>query len=190
MLYREIIAVSSEIHINTLCAQNVEFVNVKPGGTYSNRWVLGSCDRKNANCRTLTNSKYVTQTYFPFSQHTQTHLAAHTPPPNSTTYGHQISDARRSPDSAVCHVLSHNTQLMSSASRLTRYKNVRFLKMFHCFIPARWTNQRVAGGASSSTGQVTKKVADGKGRVGTPRGHHPVSKRDAQKFYFGHSGGL
>jgi hypothetical protein len=38
MLYREIIAVCSEIHtkhINTLCGQNVEFVNVKPGGTYS-----------------------------------------------------------------------------------------------------------------------------------------------------------
>jgi len=32
MLYREIITVSSEIHtkhINTLCGQNVEFVNVK-----------------------------------------------------------------------------------------------------------------------------------------------------------------
>jgi hypothetical protein len=43
VLYREIIAVCSEIHtkhINTLCGQNVEFVNVKPGGTYSNRWAL------------------------------------------------------------------------------------------------------------------------------------------------------
>jgi hypothetical protein len=43
MLYREIIAVRSEIHtkhINTLCGQNVEFVNVKPGGTYSNHWAL------------------------------------------------------------------------------------------------------------------------------------------------------
>jgi len=32
MLYREIIAVCSEIHtkhVNTLCGQNVEFVNVK-----------------------------------------------------------------------------------------------------------------------------------------------------------------
>jgi len=29
MLYSEIIAVSSEIHINTLCGQNVELVNVK-----------------------------------------------------------------------------------------------------------------------------------------------------------------
>jgi hypothetical protein len=43
MLYREIIAVCSEIHtkhINTRCGQNVELLNVKPGGTYSNRWVL------------------------------------------------------------------------------------------------------------------------------------------------------
>ena len=29
MLYREIMAVCSEIHINTLCGQNVEFLNVK-----------------------------------------------------------------------------------------------------------------------------------------------------------------
>jgi hypothetical protein len=43
MLYSEIIAVCSEIHtkhINTLCVQNVEFVNVKRGGTYSNHWDL------------------------------------------------------------------------------------------------------------------------------------------------------
>jgi hypothetical protein len=43
MLYREVMAVCSEIHtkhINTLCGQNVEFVNVKPGGTYSNHWAL------------------------------------------------------------------------------------------------------------------------------------------------------
>jgi hypothetical protein len=41
MLYREIIALCSEIHtkhINTLCGQNVELLNVKPGGTYSNHW--------------------------------------------------------------------------------------------------------------------------------------------------------
>jgi len=34
-------AVCSEIHtehINTLCGQNVEFVNVQPGSTYSDRW--------------------------------------------------------------------------------------------------------------------------------------------------------
>ena len=43
MLYREIIAVCSQIHtkhINTLCGQNVEFDNVKPGGTYSDQWAV------------------------------------------------------------------------------------------------------------------------------------------------------
>jgi len=43
MLYREIIAARFEIHtqhINTLCGQNVEFLNVKPGGTYI-EWPLG-----------------------------------------------------------------------------------------------------------------------------------------------------
>jgi len=47
MLYKEIIAVCSEIHtkhINTLCGQNVEFVNIKHGGTYSDRWATeGLC---------------------------------------------------------------------------------------------------------------------------------------------------
>ena len=43
MLYREIIAVCSEIHTkhkNTLCGPNVELENVKPGGTFSNHWAL------------------------------------------------------------------------------------------------------------------------------------------------------
>jgi len=44
MLYRgKKIAVCSEIHtkhINTLCGQNVELLNVKTGGTYSDHWVL------------------------------------------------------------------------------------------------------------------------------------------------------
>jgi len=43
MPYREIIAVCSQIHtkhINTLCGQNVEFFNVKPGGTYGYLWAL------------------------------------------------------------------------------------------------------------------------------------------------------
>jgi hypothetical protein len=43
MLYREIIAVCSEIHtkhINTLCGQNVKLLNITPGGTYSNHWAL------------------------------------------------------------------------------------------------------------------------------------------------------
>jgi hypothetical protein len=37
MLHREIIAVCSDTHtesINTLCEQNAESVSVKPGGTY------------------------------------------------------------------------------------------------------------------------------------------------------------
>jgi hypothetical protein len=44
MLYREIIAVCSQNHIehiNTLCGQNVELLNFKSGGTYSNRAVKG-----------------------------------------------------------------------------------------------------------------------------------------------------
>jgi hypothetical protein len=43
MLYSEIFAVCSEIHTrhtNTLCGQNVEFVNVKPSGTYSEHRAL------------------------------------------------------------------------------------------------------------------------------------------------------
>jgi hypothetical protein len=43
MLYREIIAVCSEIHtkhINKLCWLNVELLNIKCGGTYSNYWAL------------------------------------------------------------------------------------------------------------------------------------------------------
>ena len=68
MLYREVIAVCSEIHtkhINILCGQNVELyikiesvprskhtpsqlynpVNVKPGGTYSNHWAFNGTFR-------------------------------------------------------------------------------------------------------------------------------------------------
>jgi hypothetical protein len=43
MLYSEIIAVCSQIHtkhINTLCGQNVEFLNVKPGGTKNDHCAL------------------------------------------------------------------------------------------------------------------------------------------------------
>ena len=43
MLYREIIAVGSEIHtkpINTLCGQKLELLNVKLCGTYSDHWAL------------------------------------------------------------------------------------------------------------------------------------------------------
>jgi hypothetical protein len=50
MLYSEIIAVCFQIHtkhINTLCGQNVELLNVKRGGTYSNHWALNSLAVKN-----------------------------------------------------------------------------------------------------------------------------------------------
>ena len=43
MLYREIIAVCSEMHtkhVNTLCGKNVGFLDGKRGGTYSNHWAL------------------------------------------------------------------------------------------------------------------------------------------------------
>ena len=43
MLYREIMAVCSEIHtkhINTLCGLNVEVFSIKPDGTYSDHWAL------------------------------------------------------------------------------------------------------------------------------------------------------
>jgi len=43
MLYREIIAIYSQIHTkhkNTLCGQKVELLNVKSGGTYSDHWGL------------------------------------------------------------------------------------------------------------------------------------------------------
>jgi len=39
MLHREIIAVFSQIHSEhkySVCGQKVEFMNVKPGGTYNN----------------------------------------------------------------------------------------------------------------------------------------------------------
>jgi len=43
MLYREIIAVCSQIqtkHKNALCGQNVALLSVKPGGTNSNHCAL------------------------------------------------------------------------------------------------------------------------------------------------------
>jgi len=43
MLYREIIAVCSQIHTkhtNTVYVQNVELLNDKPGGTYSDHCAL------------------------------------------------------------------------------------------------------------------------------------------------------
>jgi hypothetical protein len=40
MLYSEMIAVCSQIHTNTLCGQNVQFVSVEPGGIYRYHWAL------------------------------------------------------------------------------------------------------------------------------------------------------
>jgi len=43
MLYGKIIAVFSQIHtkyINKFCGQNVELLNVKTGGTYSDHWAV------------------------------------------------------------------------------------------------------------------------------------------------------
>jgi hypothetical protein len=43
MLYRQIVAVCSEIHtkhINALCGHNVELLKVKSGGTYSDHLAL------------------------------------------------------------------------------------------------------------------------------------------------------
>jgi len=43
IFYRGIIAVCSQIHIkhiNILCGQNVELLNVKPGGIYNDHWTL------------------------------------------------------------------------------------------------------------------------------------------------------
>ena len=50
MLYREIIAVCSQIHtkhINTRCGQKVEFFNSKSDGTYSNHWALKGLNNPN-----------------------------------------------------------------------------------------------------------------------------------------------
>jgi hypothetical protein len=57
MMYREIIAVCSEIHtkhINTLCGQNVGLLNVKPGGAYSDRWAV----KGYVSCTHLTITRY------------------------------------------------------------------------------------------------------------------------------------
>jgi hypothetical protein len=43
MLYMEMIAVCSDVHtkhINTLCGQNVGFVDDSPGGTCTYHWAL------------------------------------------------------------------------------------------------------------------------------------------------------
>jgi hypothetical protein len=60
MLHREIITVSSEIHtkhINTLCGQNVELLNVKPGGTYSNHRALKGLMKQKYAAHTMSPKK-------------------------------------------------------------------------------------------------------------------------------------
>ena len=45
MLYGDVIAVCTEIHakhINKQGGKNVDFLNIKAGGTYSNHWALKS----------------------------------------------------------------------------------------------------------------------------------------------------
>ena len=57
MLYMEIIAVCSQIHtkhINILCGQNVELLNVKRGGTYSYQCKPVSYTRKCSSIREQT----------------------------------------------------------------------------------------------------------------------------------------
>ena len=60
MMYREIIVVCSQIHtkhISTLCGQNVEFLNVQPGGKYSDHWGLYG----------QTKGQYIYSLFFPIS---------------------------------------------------------------------------------------------------------------------------
>jgi hypothetical protein len=62
MLYREIIAVCSQIHtkhINTLCGQNVELLSVKPGGSYSDHWTV----RLNEHSKSYPLQSFVAQTF-------------------------------------------------------------------------------------------------------------------------------
>ena len=57
MLYREVIAGCSQIHtkhINTLCGQNVELLNVKPSGTYSDHWALSVVIRSDVTLPVVT----------------------------------------------------------------------------------------------------------------------------------------
>jgi len=63
MLYSEIIVVCSQIHtkhINTLCGQNAEFVNVKPVGTYSDHSADSTEHRSSSNKPITVNSSMST----------------------------------------------------------------------------------------------------------------------------------
>jgi hypothetical protein len=57
MLYREIIAVCSQIHtkhINTLCGQKVELLYFKPGGTYSDHRAVKCCSTEYGTLHAVT----------------------------------------------------------------------------------------------------------------------------------------
>jgi hypothetical protein len=61
-LYRVGIAVCCEIHTkqtNTLCGQNVEFVNISPCGTYSDDWHLKRVISKVNETMSNTNEKSI-----------------------------------------------------------------------------------------------------------------------------------
>jgi hypothetical protein len=71
MLYREIIAVCSQIHtkhISTLCGQDEESANVKPGGKYSD---LGAVEGYNIKNNILRLSSYRTINTLPLSYKNQ-----------------------------------------------------------------------------------------------------------------------
>jgi hypothetical protein len=63
MLYREIIAVCSEIHtkhINTLCGQNAPSFGTKPRGMYNNRWTYAVyVFRPNAKCKKVLEQEHL-----------------------------------------------------------------------------------------------------------------------------------
>ena len=65
MLYREIIAVRSQIHTkhrNMLCGQKVEFVNIQPVSTYSDHWApRGEREHKKDTCQHFGSCSYVDQ---------------------------------------------------------------------------------------------------------------------------------
>ena len=65
-------AVCSQIHIkhiNTLCGQNEELLNVKPGGTYSNHWAL--------QCKQLLSMLQVVNFTLPVQTHTGSETNIH-----------------------------------------------------------------------------------------------------------------
>ena len=74
MFWREIIAVCSQIqtkHINTVCGQNGEFVNVEPSDIYSDHWA--------AKCVKILNNIIKPELYLktqstPRSKHTPSRL--------------------------------------------------------------------------------------------------------------------